>query len=174
MSNINWKPIVDSLKMQQGEVRTIGLDFYKNADGRFNEIINSWNKAGYTPNKVEWINFYPGKHFDESVVSEFAKEVGLTHVRSWISCVRPGKSAPWHQDIDDDMEQYQALGKLYRYTCHIAAPAVGQVLLIDKESFYMVPEGTTTCWPDYMAWHGSSNCGFENHYLFHFLGYANI
>jgi hypothetical protein len=174
MSNINWKPIVEEIISQQGEIRTMGVEFYRNADGRFNSIIDAWDKAGYTPNKVEWINFYPGKHFSETIVNQFAEQVNAFHLRSWISCIRPGKSAPWHQDIDDDLEQYQSKGKLVRYTCHISHPSEGQILLIDKESFYMIPEGTITKWDDYMAWHGASNCGFKNQYLFHFLGYENI
>ena len=171
MNNTSWDNVLTNLDIRNGEVRTIGKDFYKNVDGRFDEILNSWNQAGYTPNKVEWINFYPEKHFDKNVSEEFAKQVNLTHIRSWISCIRPGKSAPWHQDIDDNMDQYMKLGNIKRYTCHIGTPAVGQVLLIEKESFYMVPQGTVTEWPHYMAWHGASNCGFENQYLYHFLGY---
>jgi hypothetical protein len=174
MTNINWRELVEIIRPQHGDVRTIGVEFYQNADGRFNEILELWSRAGYTSQKVEWINYYPGRHFDQSISEEFAKQVELTHIRSWISCVRPGKSAPWHQDIDDSMDEYLKLGKLYRYSVHIGKPAVGQVLLIDKESFYMVPEGYTFKWPDHMAWHGASNCGFENHYIFHFLGYAVI
>jgi len=174
MMNINWQDIVDVIKQQSGDVRTIGVEFYKNTDGRFNKIIDLWNQAGYTPEKVEWINYYPEKHFDQTVSEKFAENVGLTHIRSWISCVRPGKSAPWHQDIDDAMEEYLKLGKLYRYSVHIGKPSVGQVMLVDRESFYMVPQGTVFKWPDYMAWHGASNCGFENHYIYHFLGYGNV
>ena len=168
---INWKEIINELKTQQGEIRTIGLDFYKNIDGRFNEIITLWNDAGYTSNKVEWINFYPGTHFNENISSQFAKLVGIKHIRSWISCTRPGKSAPWHRDVDDAMDDYLKMGQLERYTCHIGEPAVGQVMLVDQESFYMIPEGTITRWPDALAWHGAANCGFDNHYLYHFLGY---
>jgi hypothetical protein len=168
---INWNQVLDGIKTQDGEVRSMGGTFYQNTDGRFNEIITMWTEAGYTPQKVEWINYYPGKHFDQNISDEFSKQVGLTEVRSWISKVRPGKNAPWHQDIDDSMEEYLKLGTLKRFTCHIGTPAHGQILLIDKESFYMVPQGTVVEWPEVMSWHGSSNCGFEDHYLYHFLGY---
>lgn len=174
MNNINWDSVIKEIESVKGEVRTVGVDFYKNANGQFDEIANLWKEAGYDSHNVEWINFYPSTHFDSSVEQQFAAQVGLTPIRSWISCVRPGMSAPWHQDVDDNMLEYQQLGNLVRYTCHIAEPAHGQLMLIEKESFYMIPKGTVSKWPKYMAWHGASNCGFKNHYLYHFLGYENI
>lgn len=171
LSLIDWQTILKDIEDQSGEVRTIGVDFYKNQNGEFNEIINLWNKAGYTSEKVEWINYYPGQHFDKIIEEQFAKEVNSTPIRSWISCVRPGKSAPWHKDVDDSMESYKQLGTLERFTCHINKPVHGQVLLVEKDSFYMEPVGKIFKWPDYMSWHGAANCGFTNHYLYHFLGY---
>lgn len=173
-TNILWDHVVNNIASQQGEIRTVGADFYKNANGEFNEIITLWKEANYTPEKVEWINFYPGTHFEEIISNVFAKEVNATHIRSWISCTRPGKSAPWHQDVDDNMNEFLKLGNLVRYTCHISTPQHGQVLLIEKNCYYMIPQGTVTRWPNIMAWHGASNCGFSNHYLYHFLGYETI
>ncbi len=170
-SSLDWSKTLSVVQGSQGEVRTIGADFYENKDGRFDEIIKLWIDAGYTTNKVEWINFYPGKHFDKNIENLFAQEVSLNPIRSWISCVRPGKSAPWHQDIDDDLEIYQSKGDLKKYTCNINHPSHGQVFMIDKQCYYMEPRTKIIEWPDYMSWHGASNCGFENHYLYHFLGY---
>jgi len=170
-SKINWDPILSEVRVSRGEIRTMGEKFYENKNGEFNEIIMLWENAGYNSNKVEWINFYPNKHFDINVEKIFSEEVSLKPLRSWISCVRPGKNAPWHKDIDDNLTAYQSLGTLERYTCYIDNPSEGQVLMIDKECYYMKSKGTIIKWPDYMAWHGSSNCGFENHYLYHFLGY---
>lgn len=171
MSNINWADVVSSIDNINGEVRTIGEDFYQNNNGEFNEIIKLWGDAGYTKNKVEWINYYPGTHFDKKVEEQFGNEVSLKPVRSWISCVRPGKSAPWHQDIDDAMKEYESLGELERYTMFITAPSHGQVLMIEQNCYYMQPINTLVKWPSHLAWHGASNCGFGNHYLYHFLGY---
>ena len=162
------------LPIECGDIRTVGGEFYQNIDGRFDDIISLWKSAGYTSDHIEWINFYPEIHFNSCVVDEFAAEVGVTPIRAWISCIRPGKSAPWHQDIDDNMDEYLKLGELVRYTCHINEPSHGQLLLIEDEAFYMIPKGTITKWRSYDAWHGSSNCGFKNHYLFHLLGYKNV
>jgi hypothetical protein len=170
-SAVNWKNIIDLISSRHGDIRTIGIDFYKNSDGRFDHILELWNQAGYTKNKVEWINYYPEKHFDTDVADLFSREVGMKHIRSWISCIRPGKSAPWHQDIDDDIEHYLKLGKLKRYTCFIDKPNYGQVTVIDKQAFYMIPENTIFEWNDILDWHGASNCGFHNYYLYHYLGF---
>lgn len=169
MTNIHWDNVVNNLK--NGEVRTIGVDFYQNKHGEFNEIIQLWESADYTGNKVEWINFYPVTHFDKDIETEFGKLVNLTPVRSWISCVRPGKNAPWHRDIDDNMNSYESLGTLERYTCFIQEPKHGQVMLLEDRAYYMEPKYKIVKWTDILAWHGASNCGFTNHYLYHFLGY---
>jgi hypothetical protein len=171
ISDINWEDVVSSINMSKGEVRTIGQSFYQNNNGEFDHIINLWNQAGYTSNKVEWLNFYPEKHFDKNVEQHFSLQVNCTPVRSWISCVRPGKSAPWHQDIDDNLESYNKLGKLKRFTCFINEPYYGQVFMLEKKCFYMEPKGKIIVWDDYLNWHGASNCGFENAFLYHFLGY---
>lgn len=172
ISKINWKDVVEGISHQEGEVRTMGAEFYQNNDGRFDNIISSWIKAGYNSNKVEWINFYPEKHFDNTISETFSKEVETNHIRSWISCIRPGKSAPWHQDIDDLMEDYKTLGRLKRFTCFINIPYHGQVMSIEKQAFYMVPVNSIFEWNHWQDWHGAGNCGFENYYLYHFLGYV--
>ncbi len=169
--NINWKNTLETLNTSVGDVRTIGSNFYENRDGRFDEIIRLWNTAGYNSNQVEWINYYPDKHFDISLSESFSINIGCKHIRSWISCIRPGKSAPWHQDIDDEIDSYTLLGTLKRFTCFIDEPAHGQVMCVDKKSFYMIPVNTVFEWNNYMDWHGASNCGFKNYYLYHFLGY---
>lgn len=171
-SKINWASILEEIKNTTGEVRSLNKNFYQNANGEFNEILNLWLDAGYDSNKVEWINFYPEKHFSKNIETEFSNEIQVQPIRSWISCVRPGKSAPWHKDVDDNLESYIKLGNLVRYTCFIDKPNFGQVVMIEKDCYYMVEQGKIVKWPYYMLWHGASNCGFENHYLYHFLGYT--
>lgn len=163
--------LIEQLKNKAGDIRTIGVNFYKNINGSFDEILNLWKKANYTPQQVEWINYYPEKDFDEKFINTFFKDTNLKLARAWVSKIKPGKSAPWHKDVDDNLEQYESKGKLTRYTCYLNAPAYGQVLSIDNKTYYMVPQGTMIKWGNYMDWHGASNCGFEDQYLFHFLGY---
>ncbi len=168
---INWQALINRIEGTEGEVRTYGVDFYKNTDGRFDEIISLWNKAGYdTSGTVEWINYYPDKHFDISYVKQFEHFVGAECVRAWISKIRPGKYAPYHIDIDDREEEYLAQGELVRYTAHPCHPHKGQVLIVDQTVFHMEEQGNTYRWPTHRAWHAGGNCSFEPKYLFNFLG----
>lgn len=168
---INWQLLQDQLATQEGDARTYGVGFYKNTDGRFNEIIDMWQKAGYDKaGTVEWINFYPGKHFDQTVVDEFAKQVGLKCARAWVSCVRPGKYAPYHWDIDDNEEVYLKQGNLVRYSVHVNTPQLGQVFIVDDILHHNKPQGHIFKWPSYKSWHAGGNCSFKPKYLFNFLG----
>ncbi len=168
---INWQELVDSLKDQQGDPRTYGVDFYINADGRFNQVIDLWKQAGYDKSgTVEWINYYPGKHFNQDVISKFEEYTDTTCVKAWISKIKPGKYAPYHWDIDDHEEEYLKQGQLVRYTAHPCTPNKGQVLVVDQHVFHMEHQGNVYKWEDHRAWHGGGNCSFEPKYLFNFLG----
>jgi hypothetical protein len=167
----NWDSVIDSLSTQQGEVRSYGVKFYRNDDGRFDEIIDLWKTAGYDQaGTVEWINFYPGKHFDASIVTEFEKLTGTRCAKCWISAIRPGRYAPYHWDVDDKEEQYLAQGQLIRYSCTISKPVSGQVFIVEDQVVHNYPQGTVIEWPNHRAWHAGGNCSFKTKYLFNFLG----
>lgn len=168
---INWQALINRIEGTEGERRSYGVNFYKNADGRFNEIIELWNKAGYDKSgTVEWINYYPGKHFDQSYIGQFEHFVGMKCARAWISKINPGRYAPYHIDIDDNEEQYLQQGNLVRFTAHPCYPTKGQVLIVEDMVFHMEEQGSTYRWPHYRAWHAGGNCSFEPKYLFNFLG----
>lgn len=168
---INWQALVNVLERQDGEARTYGVDFYKNNDGRFNEVIDLWSKAGYDKSgTVEWINYYPGKHFDESYIRQFEEYTNTSCIRAWVSKIRPGRYAPYHIDIDDNEEEYLKQGDLVRFTAHPCIPNKGQVLIVDQTVFHMEAQGNVYKWGNYRAWHGGGNCSFKPKYLFNFLG----
>jgi hypothetical protein len=168
---INWQQLVDSIATQEGEARTYGVDFYQNTDGRFDEVIKLWNQAGYDKSgTVEWINYYPGKHFDELYVKQFEEYVGVKCIRAWMSKIRPGRYAPYHTDIDDHEEEYLKQGELVRFTAHPCLPTPGQVLIVDNHVFHNEIQGNIYQWPNHLAWHAGGNCSFKPKYLFNFLG----
>lgn len=170
-NTIDWQELINNLKNQKGEYRTYDATFYKNIDGRFDEIINLWNNAGYDKSKtVEWINFYPEKHFDRDIINKFEEWTNTTCVRAWISKIKPGRYAPYHIDIDDQEEEYLKRGNLIRFTAHPCIPAKGQVLIVGDTVFHMVEQGSVYRWSNYREWHGGGNCSFEPKYLFNFLG----
>jgi L-rhamnose mutarotase len=169
--DINWNSLIESLPLDQGELKITNKQFYQNLDGRFDKIVQKWKSAGYdSSDSVEWINYYPGKHFNNSIVDQIAVATGLTSARSWISRIRPGKMAPYHQDIDDNIEQYLAQGTIERYSIFISEPSLGSVFLLKDQVFHLQPQGTSIKWDNYMDWHAGVNCGFEDKFMFHFLG----
>lgn len=166
-----WDSIIETLLIQDGDVRDNKQLFYKNSDGRFNEIIDLWESAGYhNVDTVEWINYYPEKHFNELLIKEFEKFTNTKCARAWISRIRPGKYAPIHKDIDDNIETYLSQGELVRFSTFISQPHPGGVFIVDNQCFHCEVSGNTYQWDDYMAWHAGGNCGLHDKFLFNFLG----
>jgi hypothetical protein len=169
--NINWAELIAHLETQQGDARTYGVDFYQNKDGRFDEVIELWKSAGYDRSgTVEWINFYPGKHFDQEIVNNYANTLNIKCIRAWVSKINPGRYAPYHWDIDDNEEEHLKQGDLVRYTTHICEPDLGHIFIVDKQIMFNQPVGATHQWNSYKDWHAGGNCGFTPKYLFNFLG----
>jgi hypothetical protein len=170
-TSVDWDSVIDSIAELTGEARTYNKDFYLNVDGRFNEIIEIWKTAGYDKsNSVEWINYYPDKHFDSAVVKQFEEYTGTTCARAWVSKIRPGKYAPYHWDIDDYEEEYLAQGQLVRYTAHPCVPTLGQVLIVEEHLFHNEAQGNVYKWASHHNWHAGGNCSFKPKYLFNYLG----
>jgi L-rhamnose mutarotase len=173
--DIDWNNLILGLPLEQGDAKVPGKKFYQNTDGRFDEIINKWQLAGYeSSDSVEWINYYPVTHFDNSVVDQLATAMGLSPARSWISRIRPGKMAPYHKDIDDNIEKYLQHGPIERYSIFISKPSLGAVFLLKDQIYHLQTQGTTIKWDNYMDWHAGVNCGFEDKFMFHFLGTKNV
>jgi hypothetical protein len=137
-------------------------------------MITSWKAAGYDKcDSVEWINYYPGKHFPTSVIEEFETWSNTTCARSWISRIRPGKMAPLHQDIDDYIEDYLAKGELVRYNVFISKPALGAIFICRNSIHHMLPQGTVLKWDHYLDWHAGTNCGLTDKFMLNYLGVKN-
>lgn len=172
--NINWSEIIEGLPLDQGDIKTPDIKFYLNTDGRFDQMISTWKNAGYDKSgSVEWINYYPEHHYATSVVENFGQFVNAKCARSWISRIRPGKMAPFHQDIDDHIEEYLAQGSLVRYSVCISVPSPGSIFLFNDQVFHMQQQGTVIRWPNYLDWHAGTNCGFQDQFMFHYLGIEN-
>ena len=80
------------------------------------KIYNQWVAADFNMSAIKWINYYPGQHFDEDIVSQLSKSLDITAHRAWISKITPGYFAPWHWDVDDSEEQYLSKGTIKRFS----------------------------------------------------------
>lgn len=172
--DFDWNAIIKSLPLDQGEYKTPSADFYENTDGRFNSLIKQWKTAGYDKcDSVEWINYYPGKHYSETVAEKFSKWSDSQCARNWISRMRPGKMAPFHQDIDDNIEEYLSKGSLVRFSVFISEPSLGALFIIKDQVHHLQPRGKVILWNDYLDWHAGVNCGLRDKFMFHYLGIKN-
>ena len=93
-------------------------------------------------------------------------------IKSWISKIYPGKTAPWHWDWDVDWKKYTEQGNPVRFTAMINEPAPGHVFIVGDEALYNEKQGDVHKWPDFKSYHGGTNCGLVPKFNFNYLAYA--
>lgn len=162
---INWNLIIDNLK--DGSVVTIDPTRWRMSNPEYKQMLDLWQSNNFNTSSVKWTNYYTYGN----VETEIAKELLITPLRSWISCVEPGYMTGYHYDIDDNEAEYLKHGKLKRYSVFISQPSVGHVFILDNEYFYNKPQGSILKWGNYRSWHNGINGGLTNKYMFHILGY---
>lgn len=136
--------------------------------GDFLEQYNMMERAGYVDNdSIEFQHYYAGKHFDESFALKIAEMIGVTHISSFISTVKPGKCAPWHWDILNKwMPDKEKVDRLQRFVCFIDKPKVGHIFIVEDQSFYLEEQGNIYQFPSFKSWHAGSNVGLETKWIF--------
>jgi hypothetical protein len=138
---------------------------------KLNEVIELWNRNGYKSveegGTVQWDMFFPGVHFDQSVVDKFCKKYGIEKYDSaWISRVHPGRFAPIHWDVNDNEEYYLSVPDRLRWHAHIGKPAFGHIFVVDNELLYGKEQGDVFLWSSRRLWHSGMNCGLVPKYTF--------
>ena len=166
---INWNSIIDSLK--EGVAVTTDPERWDLGNPEYKKIYAEWEKANFNMNAIKWTNYYPGKHFDQSVVDDVAKFLNIGVHRAWISRIDPGYFAPWHWDADDNLEEYESKGEVKRYSIFIGNSSPGHFFTVDNETFSNSTQGATYKWKNYKSWHAGANAGLTPKYMFHILGY---
>jgi hypothetical protein len=165
---INWDKIIETVQNNNGIV----LPNLIWSNPHFKEMKKLYVNSNYIMSSAEWINYYPGVDYDKLVDEEFGKFIGKPkYARAWISRINPGKTAPWHWDLDDQEEEFLKNGNLIRYTSRINPPGVGQVTIIGNNALYNGPAGDVYKWPDHRIWHGSVNAGLTPKYQYNYLAY---
>ena len=162
---INWLEIVNNLK--DGQVVTVNPQRWNMDNPKYKEMVELWETNNFNTASVRWINYYDTK----SIELQLAQELGITPLRSWISCVEPGYMTGYHYDIDDNEQEYLSHGLLKRYTVFISQPAIGHVFILGKEYFINNSVGTIVKWENYREWHCGMNGGLSNKYMFHVIGH---
>jgi hypothetical protein len=176
---IDCDQLVLTLRSSKGDRRTTDNP-YGNALEPDEEILKAksqmkkqWEDAGYmSSDSVEWINFYPGTHFDQDIVKNFSDLVNADPYNIWISSMTPGKCVPWHWDIIKDYQTYKDDTRMVRYTFFIDKPQIGKVFILNDETFHMIEQGSVYKWTKWDEWHLGFNCGHDQKFLFHFIGFS--
>jgi len=165
---INWNEVIDIVKDKEGTV----LPNLIWDNPHFEEMKKLYTESNYIIEASEWINYYPEQDYDISINEKFGEFVGYPkYARAWISRINPGKTAPWHWDLDDKEAEYIEKGDLIRFVCKMNIPAPGQVTIIGNNTIHGGLQGDIYEWPDHRMWHGSVNCGLKPKYQFNYLGY---
>lgn len=166
--SIDWDKVIDEVKDKEGTV----LPNLIWDNPHFEVMRKLYDESNYIIEASEWINYYPGQDYDEKINKKFGEFVGHPeYARAWISRINPGKTAPWHWDLDDHEAEYMAKGEIVRFVCKMNDPAPGQVTIIGNTALHGGLQGDIYKWPDHRMWHGSVNCGLEPKYQFNYLGY---
>lgn len=175
---IDWNDVLQSLIPESGDPITMDLvldkstikDTNSKVMDAYTKISQTWIDAGYDLKNIKWFDYYPGEHFDKQIETVFENLVNAKARRVWISEIMPGRSAPYHWDVDDHEEFWLNEGPLIRYTCFIEKPVFGHIFVLDNQHYYNEPQHSVIQWNDHRAYHAGTNCGPEPFYLFHFVG----
>lgn len=163
IDTIDWKAVIENLG--EGYNSPANLPDVEEIQDLKNKLIES----KYNTNSIEWLNYYPGKDFDANIEKQFGEFVDCVPVRSWISCVRPGKTAPWHWDWHkDDADLPQFL--IQRFTCSISPSYPGQAFIVNNSVINNETVGTVYKWNHYTDYHCGVNASMYSKYQYNFVG----
>jgi hypothetical protein len=176
-SEVDCDSIVHQIKNQEGHYKTSAKPYGDNmqlSPELTNEAMTmyaAWEEAGYTKTDIiEWINYYPKKHFDDTVLNSLYKILKINPKNVWISSIRPGKCVPWHWDIEDHADEWSKEGELVRYTLYLDDSKLGHTFVVGDRALYMIPKGDMYEWDKWNDYHLGFNCGFEQKYILHIVG----
>ena len=116
---LDWNTIIKEVQDQEGKLACKYLPVKDVPE--LKEIDDALSTIGsYNRESIEWINYYPGNEFSMEVAEKFGEFVGAPRmIKSWISKIYPGKTAPWHWDWDVDWKKYTEQGNPVRFTAMI-------------------------------------------------------
>lgn len=166
---IDWNIVVK--KLGDGDEVTTDPSRWNLSNSEYKKIYDQWEQANFNMGAVKWINYYPGKHFDQNIVDEVSKSLTVKTHRAWISRIDPGYFAPWHWDVEDNITEYESKGKIKRFSIFVSESSPGHFFTVDNKVFFNYHQGEVYEWKDYNAWHAGANAGLKPKYMFHLLGY---
>jgi hypothetical protein len=173
-NQIDWDTVIRQCSLRPGVVLHYNNKSFDDTDPAFAKMNTIWQQAGYVYDDpaIEWINYFPGTDFAESVVPIFRDIVNAQPWMVWVSRIRPGKMAPWHFDAHSKIKEILTLGTPVRYTCYIQEPSNGHVSIVGNKAIYRPTKGSVYQWENYNDWHCGMNGGVTDKYMFNYWGYV--
>ena len=169
---IDWNSLISDLKLQKGELITTDPSRWNSDTSEYGRIYQMWQSANFNPSSIKWINYYPDKHYSKKLINDIQSYLRLSGIhRTWISRVDPGYYAPWHWDIDDNIDLYIEKGIPKRYSIMIGESFPGQIFIIGQDHIYNSPQGSIFKWNNYREWHCGINASMNPKYMLHLLAY---
>lgn len=166
---IDWNSVITNLLNKNESV----VQQEKLRNCKYSLANEYYKSSNFCDAGAEWINYYPGTDFNSEIVPIFGSIINKTNfVRAWISEVRPGKSAPYHWDCDDNEISYIQKGDLLRYTSNISENDPGHITVVGSHVLKSDRVGDIFRWHDHRQWHGSSNMGTTSKFQFNYLTYV--
>ena len=167
----NLRKIPDPVKpVRNIEYTSYKTMFEKSNDPETLEIMQKWFDCNYNLDSAKWVNYQGIQDYSNDITERFAKWVDIQPLKSWVTRVDPGCTAPCHPDIEKDLKPYLSNGKIIRYTCHMCDDGIGSAFFLEDHFFYNQPNGNTYRWDNWLLWHGGVNAGTKPHWLFSFWG----
>lgn len=161
----NWKDLVNSITDQEGVRITPDPSIWRMEVPAYSEIKKTWDDANYPKEMIKWINYYPGAHYTSDIDKLICKHFNIGYRRSWISKIDPGYSAPWHWDVEDDLEDYD---RPLRLSIFIKDCEPGHIFILGKEDcFYNMKAGDGVLWNNFNEYHIGMNAGLSPKYMYH-------
>lgn len=175
---IDWNPIVEACYASDtGDFNTVTTVVDRSEAeakdellSKYHDVISTWESGGYNLSEIQWYDYYPDTHYDIEIQNKFANIVNADPLRVFVSEVHPGRTVPYHWDVEDKEQEWLQQGELKRWVCFIDKPRWGSVLILEDECFHNVTQGSIYEWNYYRSYHAGTSCGQYSQYLFHFLG----
>jgi hypothetical protein len=119
---------------------------------------------------VKWQSFWLNAEFND-IIKIFTETTQKNNIRCFVSRLDPGNVAPYHWDECECYNRTETnLDKIFRYTCFLNTPDIGQTFIVKDKCFYNEEQGNVYQWDHYTDFHGAFNTGTDPHYLLHFVG----
>lgn len=172
----DWNSIIDQMNNTETPLtvhrNTPAFEHQWNSDPLYEKMYEMWKENNFNMNSVKWRSYYPGVHFDGSVVEKIADFTGIKNIHSfWISRVDPGFFAPIHCDPFIDEIHDDEKGELKRYAIFITPSEAGHIFVLGRDYLYNFPVGTVIKWNHPNMLHIGINGSLKVKYMINVLGY---